>query len=91
MKKIFFYCLYFISVISHALEVNKTDAPSLESLPGIGPALSQAILSERNNGGDFKDWADFESRVKGMKSKKALQLSNKGLTIQGLSRPHTTP
>ncbi len=77
--------------MSHALEVNQADAPSLESLPGIGPALSQAILSALHSGGDFKDWADFENRVKGMKSKKALQLSNKGLTIQGLSRPQTTP
>ena len=45
-----------------AVDVNKASAAELDSIKGIGPALSGKILDERNKGA-FKDWNDLLSRV----------------------------
>lgn len=64
------------------VDVNKADAAALDSVKGIGPAKSKAILEERKKG-DFKDWADFEKRVKGIGEKNAVKLSQAGLVVNG--------
>lgn len=66
------------------VDVNKADAAALDSIKGIGPAKSKAILAERAKG-EFKDWADFEQRVKGIGEKNAAKLSEAGLTVNGKS------
>ena len=68
------------------VEVNKADQATLEGIRGVGPKLSKAILDERKKGGEFKDWADLESRVKGVGDKSAVRLSNAGLTVNGQIR-----
>jgi competence protein ComEA len=65
------------------VDVNKADQAALDSVKGIGPKTSKAIIDERKKGGDFKDWADFEKRVKGVGEKSAVKLSNAGLTVNG--------
>ena len=65
------------------VDVNKADQAALDSIKGIGPKISQAIVDERNAHGPFKDWADFEKRVKGVADKKAAALSQAGLTVNG--------
>lgn len=67
-----------------AVDVNKATDAQLDAVKGIGPATSKAIVAERKKG-DFKDWADFISRVKGIGDKKAEALSKEGLTINGES------
>ena len=67
------------------VDVNKADAAALDSIKGVGPKMSKVILDERTKGGEFKDWADFEKRVKGVKAKKAKQLSMAGLQVGGKS------
>lgn len=67
------------------VEVNKADASALDSVKGIGPAKSKAIIDERTKGGDFKDWADLEKRVKGIREKTAAKLSTAGLQVNGKS------
>lgn len=67
------------------VEVNKADQATLDGVKGIGPSISKAILAERTKGGNFKDWADFESRVKGIGEKSALKLSAAGLLVNGQS------
>jgi hypothetical protein len=47
------------------VDVNKADAAALDSIRGLGPAKTKAILDERKKG-EFKDWADLEQRVKGI-------------------------
>ena len=47
------------------LDINLADAEALRSLPGIGPALSQAIVNERAEGGFF-DSAEALIRVRGI-------------------------
>lgn len=71
------------------VEVNKADQAALDGIKGVGPSLSKAILEERKKGGDFKDWLDFEGRVKGVGEKNAIKLSNAGLTVNGKGRTNT--
>jgi competence protein ComEA len=67
------------------VDVNKADAAALDSVKGVGPKTSKAIIDERTKGGDFKDWADFEKRVKGVGGKNAKKLSVAGLQVNGKS------
>ncbi len=77
--------------IVHAeVDVNKADQAALDGIKGLGPKTSQAILDERKRGGDFKDWADIEQRVKGIGGKSAIKLSAAGLTVNGQARTMTS-
>lgn len=67
------------------VDVNKADQAALDAVKGIGPAKSKAILEERKKG-EFKDWADFEQRVKGIGGKNAAKLSEAGLQVNGKSK-----
>ncbi|MDL2357927.1 MAG: helix-hairpin-helix domain-containing protein [Pseudomonadota bacterium] len=67
------------------VDVNKADAAALDSVKGIGPKTSKLIIDERTKGGDFKDWADLEKRVKGIGAKNAKKLSVAGLQVGGKS------
>lgn len=69
-----------------AVDVNKADQAALDGIKGIGPTKSKAILAERTKAGDFKDWADFEKRVKGIGEKNSVKLSEAGLTVNGQAR-----
>lgn len=68
------------------VDINKADQAALDSVKGIGPAKSKQILDERTKGGQFKDWDDFEKRVKGIGSKNAAKLSQAGLQVNGQSK-----
>jgi competence protein ComEA len=65
-----------------AVDVNKANAAELDSIKGIGPAMSTKILDERKKG-SFKDWNDFVERVKGVGEKNAAKFSTEGLTVDG--------
>ena len=65
-----------------AVDVNKATAAELDSVKGIGPTTSKAIVAERKKG-DFKSWEDLISRVKGIGETKAANLSKEGLTVGG--------
>lgn len=91
LKKLLFVVATFIAAMGFAfaqVDVNKADQAALDGVKGLGPATSKAILDERKKGGNFRDWADFESRVKGIKDKKAAALSEAGLTINGQAKPN---
>jgi competence protein ComEA len=87
-KKLFLGIALLVSFASAfaQVEVNKADQATLEGLRGVGPKLSKAILDERKKAGEFKDWSDLESRVKGVGDKSAVRLSNAGLTVNGQVR-----
>lgn len=89
LKKIIFAVAAFVTTVSFAfadVDVNKADQAALDGVKGIGPAKSKAILAERTKGGNFKDWVDFESRVKGIGEKNAIKLSDAGLTVNGQAK-----
>jgi competence protein ComEA len=65
-----------------AVDVNKATEAELDSVKGIGPGTTKLITSERKKG-EFKNWDDFISRVKGVGEKRATSLSDAGLTVGG--------
>ena len=65
-----------------AVEANKGTVADFDGLKGVGPAMSKRIVDARAQG-EFKDWPDLMSRVKGVKDKKAAKLSAEGLTVNG--------
>ena len=75
-----------ISLAFAQVDVNKADQATLDSVKGIGPKISQTIIDERTKNGKFKDWADFEDRVKGIGDKNAVKMSEAGLTVNGQSK-----
>lgn len=89
LKKIVFVVATLLAGMNFALadvDVNKADQAALDGVKGIGPAKSKAILAERAKGGNFKDWSDFETRIKGIGSKNAIKLSDAGLTVNGQAK-----
>jgi competence protein ComEA len=66
-----------------AVDVNKANAAELDGVKGIGPSTSKSIMDERKKNGEFKNWEDLISRVKGIGESKATALSKEGLTVNG--------
>jgi competence protein ComEA len=74
-----------------AVDVNKASAADLDSIKGIGPAVSTKILEERKKG-NFKDWNDLIDRVKGVGQANAVKFSEAGLTVGGVAfKPSAAP
>ena len=65
-----------------AVDANKANAAELDSVKGVGPAMSTRILDERKKS-NFKDWPDLMHRVSGMGEKSSAKLSAQGLTVNG--------
>jgi len=65
-----------------AVDVNKASQAELESIKGIGPSMSVRILDARKSGA-FKDWADMQARVKGVRDGNSAKFSADGLTVNG--------
>lgn len=89
LKKTLLFILSFFAATALAwaeVDVNKADQAALDGVRGIGPSMSKRILEERQKGGAFKDWADLEKRVKGIKDKAAVKLSANGLTVNGQAK-----
>ena len=83
LKKIFTALLALLAAAAFAaVDVNKASQAELESIKGIGPALSQRLLDERKKSA-FKDWPDVIERVKGIGSGNAARFSSGGLTVGG--------
>lgn len=90
IKKLLLAVATMVATMGFALaqvDINKADAAALDSVKGIGPAKSKQILDERSKGGPFKDWPDFEKRVKGIGAKNSAKLSEAGLQVNGQSKP----
>ena len=89
MKKLLLAIATMVATMGFAfaqVDVNKADQAALDGVKGIGPAKSKMILEERSKGGQFKDWADFEKRVKGIGAKNSAKLSQAGLQVNGQSK-----
>jgi competence protein ComEA len=83
LKKILvLIAMLYAAVCFAAVDVNKASAAELDSIKGIGPAISTKILDERKKG-NFKDWNDFIERVKGVGEGNAAKFSTEGLTVGG--------
>ena len=65
-----------------AVDVNKASDAELDGIKGIGPVTTKQITAERKKG-EFKNWDDFITRVKGVGEKNAAKFSADGLTVGG--------
>jgi competence protein ComEA len=65
-----------------ALDINQANEAELDSIKGMGPALSAKVLRARAQA-PFKDWPDLMQRVSGIRAHKAQQFSEQGLTVNG--------
>lgn len=83
LKKILAALVMFCAAAAMAaVDVNKANEQELDAIKGVGPVTTKAILTERKKG-DFKNWADFIERVKGIGDARAAVLSSSGLTVNG--------
>ncbi|MBK7502662.1 MAG: helix-hairpin-helix domain-containing protein [Polaromonas sp.] len=86
IKKILAAMVMMYAAVSFAaVDVNKATAAELDSIKGIGPAISAKILEEKKKGGNFKDWNDLVTRVSGVGEANAAKFSSEGLTVGGAS------
>ena len=65
-----------------ALDINQANEAELDSVKGMGPALSAKVLKARAES-PFYSWADFMQRVSGIRQSKAQKFSEQGLTVNG--------
>jgi len=83
LKKILaFMVMLYAAVCFAAVDANKATAAELDGVKGIGPTISARIVEERAKG-QYKDWNDFITRVKGVGETNAVKLSEAGLTVGG--------
>ena len=75
-------CMGFFVLQAQALELNQATVAELDSLKGMGPALSAKVLQARQDRA-FDNWGDFMRRVPGVGVAKAQAFSAQGLTVQG--------
>lgn len=68
------------------VDVNQATEADLDSLRGVGPALTARILAQRAQA-PFADWADLVRRVKGLRGPAARHLAGQGLTVNGEPLP----
>ncbi|MDP9044811.1 MAG: helix-hairpin-helix domain-containing protein [Pseudomonadota bacterium] len=75
-----------VALVQHAAgaatDVNRGSAQELESVKGLGPAMSRKIIHARRNG-PFRDWHDLQQRVQGIGPGNSVKLSSQGLTVDG--------
>ncbi len=92
-KKLLLGLLAFITSvgIAWAVDANTASQEELETIKGIGPALSTRIIEERKRGGAYKDLGDLETRVKGIGEGNIKSMAAAGLTVGGgrISRPRS--
>lgn len=74
--------LLFAGSSAFALDINQANEAELDSIKGMGPALSAKVLKARTQG-PFKDWSDLMQRVSGIRQNKAQQFSDLGMTVNG--------
>jgi competence protein ComEA len=66
-----------------ALEINQASEAELDSIKGMGPAMTRKVLNARAEK-PFINWKDLMSRVTGIGKNKAQQFSDQGVLVNGL-------
>jgi competence ComEA-like helix-hairpin-helix protein len=71
--------------IASPVNVNSASQSELESIKGLGPSKARAIISEREDGGFYRDANDLQKRVRGIGMKSVEKMVDNGLTIESPS------
>ena len=69
-----------------ALEINQANEAELDSIKGMGPAMTRKLLIARAEK-IFTNWKDLMSRVAGIGKAKAQQFSDQGVLVNGQGFP----
>ena len=69
-----------------AIEINQANEAELDSIKGMGPAMTRKVLVARADK-PFMNWKDLMSRVAGIGKAKAQQFSAQGHVVNGQSFP----
>jgi competence protein ComEA len=69
-----------------ALEINQANEAELDSIKGMGPAMTRKVLAARADK-PFTNWKDLMTRVTGIGKAKAQQFSEQGVLVNGQSFP----
>ena len=69
-----------------ALEINQANEAELDSIKGMGPAMTRKVLAARADK-PFTNWKDLMARVAGIGKAKAQQFSVQGVVVNGQSFP----
>ena len=89
LRKLVLLLAFLFATVSTAfagpVDVNTADQATLQTLKGIGPVKSKAIIDERTKNGPFKNADDLARRVTGLGVKSVTKLEAEGLTIGGSS------
>ena len=67
-----------------ALEINQANEAELDSIKGMGPAMTRKVSAARTER-LFMNWTDLMSRVTGIGKAKAQQFSDQGVLVNGLA------
>jgi len=67
------------------IDLNTAPAHELELLPGIGPALSESIVRDRENNGPFAELDDI-TRVKGIGERRVMGIGPHAVVREPLHR-----
>jgi competence protein ComEA len=71
-----------LAALPRTTDLNLANQAELEMVKGIGPQLSERILTERAQG-RFDSWENFIGRMKGIGPSHATRLSAAGLRVAG--------
>ena len=85
MKKLLLALMAFFAALGIAMaavDVNTASQAELETIKGIGPAISAKIIEERKKG-SFKDANDLQERVKGIGEASVKKMVDAGLVVGG--------
>ena len=84
MKKLLLALMAFFAALGIAMaavDVNTASQAELETIKGIGPAISAKIIEERKKG-SFKDANDLQERVKGIGETSVKKMMDAGLVVR---------
>jgi len=80
-----------INMAFAATDANTASKEDLDKVKGIGPAIAQKIVDERQKNGPFKSLDDLQKRVSGVGENNVKKMAAEGLTVGGSSSTAAAP
>ncbi len=72
-------------VVRYPIDLDRADSATINALPGVGPAIAQRIVAQRDSFGAFGSLAQLQARVRGVGPSLALRIERL-VTFSGIPR-----